>query len=91
VKTLSLSQSETLLVETIKEVQYGELRNVSIAADEPKNCKKQLQDGNAQLIHFIRENGYIDIPLITIHCGQARGLEIPGMRNGIEFTKKIRF
>lgn len=87
---LYLSENEVLLVEAIEDVGYGELYDIELA-DEPKNVKKDLRDGNAKLIEYIRENGYLFLPLVTVHCGEAKQVDVTGVKTGIRFTKRIRF
>lgn len=89
-ETLSVSESERLLIETIRDVQYGELFGVRVTQQGPKETMR-LREGNAQLIRFLRENGYIELPKVTIHNGEVKQVEVVGNKNGIRYRKKIRF
>jgi hypothetical protein len=85
-----LSEEELKLIETIKAVEYGELYNVSVP-DGPHEIPKELRSGNADLILFLRMNGYIDLPLVTVHCKEVKQIEVEGEKNGIKYKKRIRF
>jgi hypothetical protein len=88
--SLLLSLEEKLLVETIEDIGYGHLYDVRIA-DSEKSFAKKLRDGNANFIEYLRESGYAEVEKIDVHDKEVKYVEVHGEKNGIKFTKKIRF
>lgn len=88
--TLVLSESEANLIELIHHVAYGEIFDVYVNADEPPQLEKDLLDGNAKLVNFIRAHGITFLPMITIHCQEAKQIEVSGSKFGFDYKKKIR-
>ncbi|HMN11171.1 MAG TPA: hypothetical protein PKD55_02455 [Bellilinea sp.] len=88
--TLKVSQTEKDLVDTIKELQFGEVLELELTEDQPtidltvsrqtKELLNLIQDGN-RFLHSIR-----------VHQGEPTLAEVPWRsRTGISCRKQYRF
>ena len=89
-RELLLSETELTLAELIDEVGFGELYDVSLV-EGPRTKRKRVREGTAQLIEFVRENGYADLEQVTIHEKDVKQIEVTGSKHEIRYKKKIRF
>lgn len=88
-KTFLLTESEARLVGAIKDLEFGEIYGYEIDGCA-RGCESTLGGGNAELIEFIRNQGYLELNKIIVHEGEAKQVEIFGEKDGIKYKKKIR-
>ena len=88
-KAFLLTESEARLISAIKDLEFGEIYSYEITG-RTRGYERVLAGGNAELIEFIRDNGYSEINKIVVHEGEAKQVEIFGERDGIKYKKKVR-
>lgn len=84
-----VSTPEYLLLEVIKEIQYGELFGVQVD-DQDKWIEYEISPAMLDLVGYIRE-GAQHIDILTVHNGQPVLAETDLKLNGFRCRKKIKF
>ncbi|MEL7591636.1 MAG: hypothetical protein AAGU17_10140 [Anaerolineaceae bacterium] len=84
-----VSTNEQELLKVIREVEYGELYGVEIAAQEPE-LEALVSTAERDLLEVIRGGlQYIDV--LTIHNGEPSIAELDYQQAGFRCRKKIKF
>ena len=87
--SVDLTDEETNLIETIREVIHGEIYSVQISPGAKTNTY-QLNDAERSLMIEIR-NGMTDISVLHIHEGQPAYAEVDKKVNGLRCRLKVKF
>lgn len=84
-----VSAREQELLDCLREVQYGEMYGVEIAAQEP-GIEELVSPAERDLLEAIRDGmQYIDV--LTIHNGEPSVAELDYKSAGFRCRKKIKF
>ena len=86
---VELSESEAGLIETLREVAFGEMYGVRIA-NEPAHIPSRISAAERALVLEIRD-GLEDISVLHVHEGQPAYAEIDEKIAGFRCRKKIKF
>jgi hypothetical protein len=89
-----ISLPEANLIDTIQQLQYGELYGIEIEVtdldNEDLSLSRTLSPAMRDLISYIRE-GCQSIDILTIHNGQPTCAETDFKLNGFRCRRKTKF
>lgn len=86
---LKVTPVEAKLLDTIAEMQYGEIFGVEVPAGVPL-IERDLSPQQLSLIEYLR-SGCQSIDILTIHAGSPVMAENDRIIHGFRCRKKVRF
>jgi len=86
---LIVSKNESVLLNTMRSIQFGEMFSVDVP-DALYTVPEDISTSEADLIEFIR-NGHPHLDVLRIHAGEPTVAEVDFVMNGFSCRKKAKF